>query len=329
MNKVLNLLRIKVPIIQGGMGNISPPNLCTAVSRAGGLGQIGVGNLSLTKIEEKLVEVRNNLTLSESFGVNIPISVHPDVEGVLQLIHKYNVPVVSLSAGNPKPWIDRLKENGIIVMVVVSTVKQALKAEASGADLLIGEGFEAAGKNSPKELTTMTLVPQLVQQVQIPVIAAGGIADGKGLLAALSLGASGVQLGTRLIVTKEAHVHDNYQRAILRSSDEDTTIVGRSYGYVTRLLNTTYAQKVKEAEQNGATLNEFKQWTDEDSHERGALQGLLDEGHINAGQISGAIQDIPSVQGLFQSMMVEAEEQLYSIQKQLNERRIFNFEDFK
>jgi enoyl-[acyl-carrier protein] reductase II len=310
MNNLLRLLGISYPMIQGGMGNISPAELCVAVSKSGGLGQVGVGNLPSESVEDKLRKVTEELKGEFPFGVNVPISVHPQLEEVMQLIVKYNVPVVSLSAGNPKPWIPRLKEHGITVMVVVGTVSQALKAEAAGADIVIGEGFEAAGKNSPKELTTMTLIPQLARRLNVPVVAAGGIGDGHGLLAALSLGASGVQLGTRLIATQEAHVHSDYQQAILQANDEGTLVVGRRYGLVTRVLDTSYAQMIKQAEKEGMSLEEYMISMDEESHERGAIQGLLDQGHVNAGQISGAIQQIPSVEDLFKEMMGEAKEQL-------------------
>ncbi|MDQ0338975.1 enoyl-[acyl-carrier protein] reductase II [Caldalkalibacillus uzonensis] len=303
----LKPLTLKYPIIQGGMGNISPPELCVAVSRAGGLGQIGAGSLSSTEVEQKLQKVKEELDEGIDFGVNVPLSVQPDLEKLMDLLIDYQVPVVSLSAGNPKPWIPKLKEAGIKVLVVVATVKQAQKAEAAGADLIVAEGFEAAGKNSSRELTTMTLIPQITQHVQCPVIAAGGIGDGRGLLASLALGAKGVQLGTRLIATKEAYVHVNYQQAILSATDEDTIVVGRRYGLVTRLLNTPYARVLHEQENKGLSLEAFLSKTDEDSHHRGAIEGLLEKGHVNAGQISGAINDIVSVAELLERMMDEAQ----------------------
>lgn len=302
----LKPLQLRYPIIQGGMGNISPPELCVAVSRAGGLGQIGAGDLSLDQIEEKLQRVTGLLQNREPFGLNLPLSVHPDVEGVIDLVRRYKVPVVSLSAGNPHPWAGQLKQEGVIVLAVVSTVRQAKKAEEAGADLIIAEGFEAAGKNSPKELTTMALIPQIVRAVNRPVVAAGGIGDGRGLLAALALGANGVQLGTRLMATQEAGVHPRYQQALLKSGDEDTVVVGRRFGRVTRLLKTAYAEQVAAAERKGITEEEFLRQLDEESHHRGAILGQLEAGHVNAGQICGMIERILPVQELFETMMTEA-----------------------
>ncbi|GGK31381.1 enoyl-ACP reductase II [Caldalkalibacillus thermarum] len=302
----LSPLKLHYPFIQGGMGNISPPELCAAVSRAGGLGQIGAGSLPVGEVEAKVKKVLDLLGDRYEYGLNVPLSVHPNIQGVMDLILTYKIPVVSLSAGNPQPWAERLKAEGIKVMVVVSTVRQAKKAEEAGADVIVAEGFEAAGKNSPKELTTMTLIPQVARAVSCPVVAAGGIGDGRGFLAALALGARGVQMGTRLIATMEAHVHEHYQQALLESGDEDTLVVGRRYGRVTRLLKTPYAERIAQAERDGMEEHEFLRKLDEESHYRGAILGQLDQGHVNAGQISGAIDRIVTVQELFESMVDEA-----------------------
>ncbi|WP_202078899.1 NAD(P)H-dependent flavin oxidoreductase [Caldalkalibacillus salinus] len=316
-NLLCKQLDIQYPIIQGGMGNISPVSLCIAVSQAGGLGQIGVGTSSLEVVEDKLSKVKEAVS-ERPFGVNIPISVHPDVSGVIELVKQYNAPVVSLSAGNPKPWIPSLKEQGVKVLVVVSTVSQARKAAQAGADIIVAEGFEAAGKNSPKELTTMTLIPQVVSAVEVPVIAAGGIGDGKGLLAALSLGASGVQLGTRLVATQEAQVHQAYQQAMVKANDEDTLVLGRSYGFVTRVLNVPYTSALYQQERTGLSKEEWLEYLNEDRHHRGAILGHLDQGHVNAGQIVGEIHDVPTVAELFERMMREAKQQHHQLHAFLN-----------
>ena len=318
MNKLTHFLGLRYPIVQGGMGNISPVQLCVAVSQAGGLGQIGVGSLSLQEIEKKLLMVKSGLGRLP-FGVNLPLSVQPKPQEVIELLIHHHVPVISLSAGNPAPWIDSLKAAGSKVMVVVSTVKQAQKAEAAGADVLIAEGFEAAGKNSPKERTTFTLLPEVVAVSQLPVLAAGGIGDGKGLLAAFSLGASGVQLGTRLIMTQEAGVHPTYQQTILQATGEDTLVLGRSIGLVTRLLATPYARKVSSLEQQGIDQDTFLQLLGEEPHYKGAILGLLEEGHLNAGQIVGLIKDIPRVKELFATMWQEAQERSKIIHQLMNQ----------
>ncbi|MDP4164704.1 MAG: nitronate monooxygenase, partial [Bacillota bacterium] len=192
MNRLTELLNIRYPIIQGGMGNISNSILAAAVSNAGGLGTIGAGTMNPDEVEYLLVDTKKRT--DNPFAVNIALSVSPYVKEILALVKKYAVPIVSLSAGNPAPYIPALHANGIKVVTVVASVKQATKAESAGADVVVAEGYEAAGINSPLETTTMTLVPQIVRALNIPVVAAGGIADGRGLAAALMLGASGVQM---------------------------------------------------------------------------------------------------------------------------------------
>ena len=225
---VCEMLQIDYPIIQGGMGNISNAQLTAAVSEAGGLGTIGCGTMTPEEVEKIIIETKQ-LT-KKNFAINIAISVSPYVKELINLVIKHNIPVVSLSAGNPAPYIPELHEHGVIVIALVASVKHAQKAEAAGADILVAEGFEAAGINSTLELTTFTLIPQIVKNVKVPVIAAGGIGDGKGLAAALMLGASGVQMGTRLIATKEAPFHDTYKQNLVEASDTETLLIGRSVG---------------------------------------------------------------------------------------------------
>ncbi|KXG09767.1 Nitronate monooxygenase [Anoxybacillus sp. P3H1B] len=307
MNDICRFFHIRYPIIQGGMGNISNAQLTSAVSEAGGLGTIGVGTMTPDEVENILVETRQRT--NRPFSVNIPIQVTPYIEEMLSLVFKHKIPVVSLSAGNPAPIIPMLKERGVKVIVVTASVRQAQKAEAAGADALVAEGYEAAGINSHLELTTMTLIPQIARAVRVPVIAAGGIGDGKGLLAALALGAKGVQLGTRLIATKDAPFHEDYKQLVIKAGENETVIVGRTVGRVRRIMRTAYAEKLLDYEKSGVTLEEFNRYTSEDYHRRGALSGDFVEGFVNAGQISGFIQDIPTVQELFDQMMSEAKQQ--------------------
>ncbi|MFO1444935.1 nitronate monooxygenase [Bacillus sp. Bva_UNVM-123] len=308
MNPLTFLLKIKYPIIQGGMGNISNALLTSAVSEAGGLGTIGCGTMTPEEIEEMIIDTKKRTR--HPFAINIALSVSPYVKEILALVIKYNIPIVSLSAGNPAPLIPSLQEHNIKIMSVVATVRQALKAEAAHADVIVAEGYEAAGINSSYESTTLTLIPQIVQRVNIPVVGAGGIGDGSGLAAALALGASGVQMGTRLIATKEAPFHEEYKNKLLEASDLDTVIIGRSVGRIRRVLETEYTKKLLSIEKRGITLEEFNALTSEDFHLIGALQGKGEEGFMNSGQIAGLVHDIPSVQQLLDRMMNEAHVQL-------------------
>jgi enoyl-[acyl-carrier protein] reductase II len=297
-------LNIQYPILQGGMGNISNAPLTAAVSEAGGLGTIGVGTMTPEEVEKIILETK--ALTSKQFALNIPISVTPYLKEMLMLLLKHKIQVVSLSAGNPSPYIENLHKNGIKVIAVVASVKHALKAEAAGVDILVAEGYEAAGINSPFETTTMTLIPQIVDAVHIPVVGAGGIADGRGLAAAICLGASGVQMGTRFIATKEAPFHTNYKEKILFADDTSTVIVGRSVGKIRRVLQAPYTGKLLEYEKSGMTDEEYLALTSEDLHKRGALDGNDQEGFMNAGQIAGMVSTIPTVKDLMEGMMREA-----------------------
>ncbi|WP_223701868.1 NAD(P)H-dependent flavin oxidoreductase [Sutcliffiella deserti] len=308
MNKLVDLLGIRVPIIQGGMGNISNAPLTAAVSNAGGLGTIGAGTMLPDEVEEIIKETKK-LT-NKPFAINIALSVSPYVKEVLSLVVKYKISTVSLSAGNPSPYIPKLKEHGVNVICVVASPKQAVKAEKAGADIIVAEGYEAAGINSNLETTTFALIPQIAESVTVPIAAAGGIADGKGLAAALALGASGVQMGTRLIATKEAPVHEAYKNTIVTADDKGTVIVGRTVGRVRRVLRTPYAEYLLQKEAEGISLEEFNSLTTENQHKFGALEGKLQEGFLNGGQISSLITTIPSVKELFENIIHEAKSEL-------------------
>jgi len=251
------------------------------------------------------------------FAVNIALTVSPYVSELVNLVIKHQIPVVSLSAGNPVPYISIFREHGIKVMVVVASDKHAQKAEAAGADILIAEGFEAAGINSSLELTTFTLIPQIANVVSIPVVAAGGIGDGKGLAAAFMLGASGIQMGTRLIATKDGGFSEEYKKKLVQASGLDTRIVGRSVGRVRRILKTGYTEKLLEAEKKGINLEEFNELTSEEKHINGAIYGDTDNGFINSGQVAGLITSIPSVKELFTDMMEEATAQIGAASRKL------------
>jgi enoyl-[acyl-carrier protein] reductase II len=315
MNPVCEKLQIQYPIIQGGMGNVSSAELASAISNAGGLGTIGAGTMSTERLENLIISTKR--MTDYPFAVNVPLTVASNVREILQLIVKHDVKVVSLSAGNPAPYIAKLKEQGIKVITVIASVYHAKKAEAAGADLLVAEGYEAAGLNSPYETTTMTLLPQVCQNVSIPVIAAGGIADGRGMAAAFALGAKGVQMGTRFIATKEAPFHEVYKNAILEADDTKTMIVGRTVGKIRRVYNTPYAQRLLKKEKDGVPPEEFNSLTTEDRHILGAVKGDLENGFINSGQIAGAINDIPKVKDLLEEMVNEAKATIASLNDRL------------
>lgn len=308
MKTITTLLNIQWPIIQGGMGNISNAPLTASISEAGGLGTIGVGTRTPEEVQEMILEVKART--SKPFSINIPITVTTYLKEILDLAILHQVPIVSLSAGNPEPYIPFLHEHGIKVMVVVASVKHAQKAEKAGADLLVAEGYEAAGINSNLEITTFALIPQIVNAVSIPVVAAGGIADGKGLAAALSLGASGVQMGTRFIATKEAPMHSSYKQMLVNASDTDTVIFGRTVGRVRRILHNPYATKLMEIEKQGLTIEEYTRLTEEEKHVLGAMDGNHEDGFINSGQIAGLISTIPAVNDLIHQIIIDAKNQL-------------------
>ncbi|MDG5473047.1 nitronate monooxygenase [Jeotgalibacillus sp. ET6] len=315
MNNLTRILGITYPIIQGGMGNVSNAPLAAAVSNAGGLGMIGAGTMEPEQVEDMIVDTKKRTSLP--FGVNIALSVNDHAAELLELVGKHQIKIVSLSAGNPAPHIPMLKGHHCTVMTVAGTVAQAVKAEKAGADIVIGEGYEAAGINSPVETTTMALIPQMCRAISIPVAAAGGIGDGRGLAAALALGAFGVQMGTRFIATKESGVHANYISAIISSRDDGTLISGRTVGKVRRVLPTPYIKNVLQTEEKGMTVNEYLDATSEFHHISGAMEGRLEEGFLNGGQISGLIEDIPSVEDLIKTMVAEAKIFLSSAQKKL------------
>lgn len=316
MNRLTDILNIKYPIIQGGMGNISNAILTAAVSEAGGLGTIGAGTM-LPEDVERIIEETKSLT-DKPFAVNVALSVSPYVKEILSLVIKHKVPAVSLSAGNPAPFIPKLHENGVKVITVAASVRQAMKAEAAGADIIAAEGYEAAGINSALETTTLVLIPQIIGNVAVPVVAAGGIGDGKGLAAMLTLGASGVQMGTRFIATKEAPFHPEYKKKIIEASDHETLIVGRTVGRIRRVLSTGYANKLLGYEKQGISIDEFNKLTSEDYHKIGAINGNGDEGFMNSGQIAGLISDLPSVKELLDKMIEDADLQLQKANKLLN-----------
>ena len=293
--RLCNLLGIEYPIIQGGMVWIAGAELAAAVSNAGGLGLISP-NAGMDRggdqVEnlEKQIERAKSLT-AKPFGVNLPILNNPQIEALVDVVIKYRVKVAVTAAGNPALYTGRFKDAGVKVLHLVAAVRHAQSAEKRGVDAVIAEGYEAGGHNGLDELTTMTLVPQVADAVSIPVIAAGGIADARGVVAALALGADGVQMGTRFVATYEAAAHQNFKEAVVKASDTDTIITGRKLG-PTRILKNQVAAKMLEMEAAGASVEELQTFLGSSRSRTGQFEGDLVNGEAYCGAIAGMITQI-------------------------------------
>ncbi|MCK4259031.1 MAG: enoyl-[acyl-carrier-protein] reductase FabK [Halanaerobiales bacterium] len=299
-SRICDILGIKYPIIQGGMAWVATGELAGAVSNAGGLGIIGAGNAPANVVREEIRKVKRMTT--KPFGVNIML-LSPFVEEVMEVIIDERVPVITTGAGNPGKYISRLKAVGCKIVPVVPSVSLARRMERLDVDALIAEGTEAGGHIG--ELSTMVLVPQIVDAVDIPVIAAGGIADGRGLVATLALGGEGVQIGTRFICADECIAHSNYKEALINARDRDAVVTGRSTGHPVRNLRNKLSRKMDELEKQGASIQEFEELG------RGALrkavvEGNVEEGSVMAGQTAGMIKEIQPVKEIIEEIIFEA-----------------------
>ena len=301
MNSVSQLFGIKYPIIQGGMIWCTGANLVSAVSNAGGLGLLGAGSMYPDQLEE---EIKNCLKLTDKpFGVNLPL-LYPNIEEHLNLIEKYRVPVVFTSAGSPKKYTERLKSSGIKVAHVVSSSSFALKSQEAGVDAVVAEGFEAGGHNGREETTTLCLIPSVVETVCIPVIAAGGISCGKSMLAAMSLGAQGVQMGSRFVMTHESAAHENFKNAILQAKEGDTKLTLHEITPV-RLLNSSFYQEVLKAYETGASVDELKELLGRGRAKKGMSLGNLEEGELEIGQVSARLKGVISAREVIEQTIDE------------------------
>jgi enoyl-[acyl-carrier protein] reductase II len=298
-NRVTELLKIKIPIIQAGMVWVSGWKLASAVSNNDGLGLIGAGSMKPDLLREHILKCK--AAIKKPFGVNIPL-LRGDAPELIKVCLEEGVGIFFTSAGHPGRYIDLLKKDNAVVTHVVSNVKQALKAESVGCDAVVGEGVEAGGHNGPDELTTLCLIPQLVDAVKIPVIAAGGIADGRGIVAAFSLGAEGVQLGTRFAATVESSAHELYKQSIVNSKDNSTTLVLKKIG-MARLIKNEWSTIVQKAEMSGAGETELKSFLGEKRERMGIFEGNLNEGMMEAGQAAGLIGNIPTVEELIKDLV--------------------------
>jgi enoyl-[acyl-carrier protein] reductase II len=287
-NRVTELFKIDYPIIQAGMIWASGWKLASAVSNAGGLGLIGSGSMYPDVLREHIRQCKS--ATSRSFGINVPL-LYPDIDRHIRIIIEEGVKIVFTSAGNPMTWTSVLKEHGITVVHVVSSSKFARKAEAAGCDAVVAEGFEAGGHNGREETTTMVLVPAVKEAVKIPVIAAGGIATGRQMLAAMVLGAEGAQLGTRFVASEEASSHLAFKTMVLNSGEGDTMLTLKQLTPV-RLLRNKFFQKVQEAESKGASPEELKALLGRARAKKGMFEGDLEEGELEIGQVTALVTSI-------------------------------------
>ena len=287
-NRITKLFGIDYPIIQAGMIWASGWRLASAVSNAGGLGLIGSGSMYPDVLRKHIQKCK--AATSKPFGVNIPL-LYPDIDKHIQIVIEEGVKIVFTSAGNPKTWTSVLKEKGITVVHVISSSKFAKKAEEAGCDAVVAEGFEAGGHNGREETTTMVLIPAVVNAVKIPVIAAGGIATGKQMLAAMVMGAEGVQMGSRFVASEEASSHINFKNAVISSNEGDTILTLKQLTPV-RLIKNNFYKQVQEAENKGASVEELKALLGRARAKKGMFEGQLEEGELEIGQVGANVVNI-------------------------------------
>lgn len=307
--KVTDLLKIQYPIIQGGLAYLAYAELAAAVSNAGGLGQITA--MSLSTPEELRAEIQKVRTLTDKpFGVNFAIGDHGrDFSHMLDVAIEEKVPVVSMTGGNPTPIFEQLKGTDIKKLVLVAARRQAEKAESLGADAVMVVGQEGGGHLGRDDIGTMVLIPQVVDAVKIPVIASGGIGDGRGWMAAHALGAEGIEMGTRFIATKECvHASNAYKQQLIDSSENDTVIIKRSIGAPARTLRNSWTEQILDIERQTPTYEALKDYISGEANKRFIYNGEKDHGFGWAGQVTGLIKDVPTVQELIESMVKQAEE---------------------
>ena len=305
-NRITTLFNIDYPIVQAGMIWASGWRLASAVSNSGGLGMIGSGSMYPDVLREHIRKCR--AATNKPFGVNVPL-LYPDIDKHIQVIIEEKVPIIFTSAGNPKTWTSVLKEHGCKVVHVVSSSKFAKKAEDAGCDAVVAEGFEAGGHNGREETTTMILVPAVCGTVKIPVISAGGIATGKQMLAAMIMGAEGVQMGSRFVASEEASSHMSFKQALISSQEGDTVLTLKQLTPV-RLIRNKFYEAVQQAEWNGATLEELRTLLGRARAKKGMFEGDLDEGELEIGQVSAIIKDILPASRIVEQIWEEFSEAL-------------------
>lgn len=298
-NRLCKLLDIQYPIIAGGMVWCSGWRLASAVSNAGGLGLIGAGSMHPDVLREHIRKCKE--ATEKPFGVNVPL-MYPEIEKVMDILMEEGVKVVFTSAGNPKTWTSRLKEQGMKVVHVVSSSKFARKCEEAGVDAIVAEGFEAGGHNGREETTTMCLIPHVRRSTTLPLIAAGGIGTGAGMLAAFALGAEGVQIGTRFALTKESSAHEAFKQLCLSLNEGDTKLLLKKIS-PTRLVKGVFTTEVEEAEARGASVDELRALLGKGRAKKGIFEGNLEEGELEIGQIASLFREEQSVEEVMQELI--------------------------
>jgi enoyl-[acyl-carrier protein] reductase II len=300
-NKITSLFGVKYPLIQAGMIWCSGWELASAVSNAGGLGIIGSGSMYPEILEEHLKKCKE--ATDKPFAVNLPM-LYPNIEEHIALIIKYKVPIVFTSAGNPKTYTSYLKEHGIKVVHVVSSLKFALKAKDAGVDAVVAEGFEAGGHNGRDETTTFCLIPAVAKEVTIPLIAAGGIGTGSGMLAAMNLGADGVQIGSRFVSSKESSAHENFKNVVVDAKEGDTLLTLKDLTPV-RLVKNEFFNQLQEAYSRGAKKEELISLLGRGRAKKGMFEGDLVEGELEIGQVAGIINEIKPAAEIVEEIISE------------------------
>lgn len=300
-NRITQLFGIQYPIIQAGMIWASGWRLASAVSNAGGLGLLGAGSMYPEILEEHIIKCKK--ATNKPFGVNIPM-LYPDIEKLMEIIVSQGVKIVFTSAGNPKTWTGFLKEKGVTVVHVVSSVKFALKAQEAGVDAIVAEGFEAGGHNGRDETTTMVLIPSVKEKITVPLIAAGGIATGRAMLAAMVLGADGVQVGSRFVASPEASSHEAFKKRVVEAQEGDTQLTLKELAPV-RLLKNKFYQDVQKAYAKGASVEDLKILLGRARAKRGMFEGDMEEGELEIGQVSGLIHAMKPAAEIVTELMAE------------------------
>ena len=300
-NKLTTLLNIQYPIIQAGMIWCSGWELASSVSNAGGLGILGAGSMYPEVLDAQIKKCKENT--SNPFGVNLPL-LYPDIDKHIETIIKNKVPVVITSAGNPKIWTSKLKSEGIIVLHVVSSLKFALKAQEAGVDAVIAEGFEAGGHNGKDETTTLCLIPKVAKEIQIPLVAAGGIATGRAMLAVMNLGADGVQIGSRFIASIESSAHESFKNSVLNTDEGGTMLTLKELTPV-RLIKNAFYQKLEKAYEEEATAEQLTNLLGRGRAKKGMFEGDLVEGELEVGQVASLIEEIKPASEIINEIITE------------------------